>query len=507
MTTSILLSKDMSESVTIPVPNTISNYDLVKEISTKYLLSLIFAFSFNDTDDVKTFIKECKKNSLRIVSDVNNPEGDTDLHIKVNGPYEQFRKAFGITLYEYVRKQQPGQTDKPKFYYSNKDPFTMPSTFKNVNIIGLNNLGSVGKYIKILNINDESKGIVTVDTELIHSRGLSYFKANQIASLYNYPANYNGAGQTIAIIELGGGYKTSDLTTYFNYLKLAPKPTVISVSVDGGKNDITDTDSSFEVALDIQIIAAIAPGAKIVVYFAPNTTKGFYDAIAAAINDKVNKPSIISISWGAPEDAWAIQSAKMYDALFATAVSKGINIFVASGDAGSSDGETGLHVDFPSSSPSVVACGGTTLNASANVVTAETVWNSIGYGASGGGISNIFNKPSYQNNNGIVTSKRCVPDIAGDADPNTGYLIYMFGSWYVGGGTSAVAPLMAGLTARLNQHKGSSIGFMCPKLYTNKPVALITSGNNGAYHANSNGSYCLCTGLGRVIGSLALTKL
>lgn len=162
----------------------------------------------------------------------------------------------------------------------------------------------------------------------------------QVAKLYGFPGGLNGQGQTIGIIELGGGYSQSDLDSYFNSLGISPSTTVTSVSVDGGKNrptgDANGPDA--EVMLDIEVAGAVAPGAKIVVYFAPNTDAGFLDAINQAVMDKRNKPSVISISWGGPESSWTSQSLRSYNEALQSAAAVGVTVCVACGDNGSSDG-------------------------------------------------------------------------------------------------------------------------------------------------------------------------
>ncbi|MFL6449647.1 MAG: protease pro-enzyme activation domain-containing protein [Bryobacteraceae bacterium] len=342
----------------------------------------------------------------------------------------------------------------------------------------------------------------------------------QVAALYNFPTAGNGSGQTVAIIELGGGYKTADLDAYFKSLKLK-SPSVTAVSVDGGKNT-PGSDADGEVMLDIEVVGAVANGAKIAVYFAPNTDKGFIDAITDAVHDTTRKPSVISISWGAPEDSWSVQSRNAMNAALQDAATLGVTVTVASGDNGSTDGATDkkLHVDFPASSPFALACGGTTLNGSGKTISSEVVWNEIAKkeGATGGGVSTAFPLPSYQQSAKVPKQPqtnfvgRGVPDVAGDADPTTGYQIRVNGQNQVIGGTSAVAPLWAGLIALINQQLGKPVGFLNPKLYTLGSGAFrdITSGNNddsnlGYYKAQVG--WDACTGLGSPNGAALLKSL
>jgi kumamolisin len=340
-----------------------------------------------------------------------------------------------------------------------------------------------------------------------------------VAKLYDYPTN-TGTGQTVAIIELGGGFRSSDLKTYFSSIGLKTTPSVTAVSVDGATNaPVGDPNSADgEVLLDIEIVGAIAPGAKIAVYFAPNTDQGFLDAITTAVHDSVRKPSVVSISWGGPEDSWTAQSLSAFDQAFQDAGVLGVTVCCASGDDGSADGETdgAAHVDFPASSPHVLACGGTRLESSKSKITKEVVWNhGAGNGASGGGVSETFPLPSYQASANVPVSVnpskfkgRGVPDISGNADPATGYQIRVDGRSAVFGGTSAVAPLWAALTALINQQTGKPAGFVNPTLYgaaAKKALHDITSGNNGAYTAGPG--WDACTGLGSPDGQLLLTAL
>ena len=200
-----------------------------------------------------------------------------------------------------------------------------------------------------------------------------------------------------------------------------------------------------------------------------------------------------------------------FDSAFQAAATMGVTVCVASGDNGSSDGvnDGSDHVDFPASSPHALACGGTSLQASGTTITAETVWNDGAQGgAGGGGVSSVFPLPTWQDGLGVTLTSggataltmRGVPDVGGDADPETGYDVRIDGTNTVIGGTSAVAPLWAGLIARINAAKGGPIGFINPLLYP-PPSTLndITSGNNGSYAASSG--WDACTGLGSPDGA------
>lgn len=276
--------------------------------------------------------------------------------------------------------------------------------------------------------------------------------------------------------------------------------------------------------LDIEVAAGVAPKAKIVVYFAPNTTKGFLDAITFAVHDTTNKPSVISISWGGPEITWTTQALDSFDQAFKGAGVLGVTVCCAAGDAGSGDQNPddgkpdGLaHADFPASSPNVLACGGTKVVVANGRITSEVVWNEDPVrSAGGGGISDHFAVPAYQAGAGIPPSAnpggrrgRGVPDVAGDADPQSGYAVRVDGQNFVIGGTSAVAPLWAGLIALANQKLGKPVGFLNTALYTSPKVKAtmrdIVLGNNGAYKAQVG--WDACTGLGVPDGQKLIAAL
>jgi len=231
--------------------------------------------------------------------------------------------------------------------------------------------------------------------------------------------------------------------------------------------------------LDIEAAGAVAPGANIVVYFAPNSSQGFLDAITTAVHDTANRPSVISISWGSAEQRWTHSALLALEAAFADAGLLGVTVCAAAGDGGSADGilDGSAHVDFPASSPHVLGCGGTKLEASNGLISSEVAWN-----ATGGGVSKIFALPNYQSAVGVTSGNhRGVPDVAGNADPDTGYLVRIDGARFIIGGTSAVAPLWAGLVALMNENLGESVGFLHPYLYKQPAAATfrdITQGGN-----------------------------
>lgn len=409
------------------------------------------------------------------------------LHLR--GTPTALEQAFGVTLGKY-------QLDSCQFVGSSHAPTLPPEA---IAVLGLDKRPVARPHLR--------KPRAQPDTS---------YTPLQLAQLYAFPDGADGSGQTIGIIELGGGYTSSDLSQYFSNLGIANPPKVIAVSVAGGQNQPGGGDADIEVALDIEVCGALAPGATIAVYFAPNTDQGFYEAISQAAHDTTNKPSVISISWGGPEDSWSSQSSAAMESALQDASALGVTVVVAAGDNGSSDGESDgqPHVDFPASSPYSLACGGTTLVASGQSIQSEVVWNETASneGATGGGVSVEYPLPTWQQSTNVPSSPsggtgRGVPDVAGNADPMTGYQVLVGGQTQTIGGTSAVAPLWAGLIARFNQKLGKPVGDLHAAIYQIGVSAFrdITQGNNGAYQAGAG--WDACTGLGSPNGQALLDAL
>jgi kumamolisin len=357
------------------------------------------------------------------------------------------------------------------------------------------------------------------------------YSGSQVGVFYNFPAGADGSGQTIGIIELGGGFRTADITSYFKEVGI-PAPSVKAVSVSGGKNAPTTPDGADgEVMLDIEVAGAVAPAAQLVVYFAAGATdQDFINAISDAVHDTANNPSVISISWGGPESSSDQTFQTQFDEILKAAAALGITVTVASGDSGAADEgpnewDGKAHVDFPASSPNALGCGGTNITVSGNTVTAESVWNENvtdtqddSFGSSGGGISEVFPVPSYQSsvtlpaNVSTGVSGRGVPDVSGDGDPASGYRVRADSQEFPVGGTSAVAPLWAGLVALLNQNLSHRVGLLNPFLYAN-PSALVpvTKGDNKVGPAkigySAGSGWSACAGLGRPDGMRLLGLL
>lgn len=352
---------------------------------------------------------------------------------------------------------------------------------------------------------------------------LSYYP-QQIAAMYRFPPG-DGSGQSIALIELGGNFGADDLTAYFKAAGIAKPPNVRAVNLSTGAPVPygQDPQSDGEVMLDIEVAGAIAPGASIFVYLADNTDQGFYDAVSQAIHEPTT--TAVSISWGSAEKDWSHQTMNAWSSLGQSATLLNVPVFVAAGDHGCSDedqSDTGYdgqrHVDFPGTCPDgVISCGGTSLQSQNGVISAETVWNDDDGWATGGGVSAFFQVPTWQSGlcaePGTSLVMRGVPDVAGVGDINTGIKVRVNGADGVSGGTSAVAPQWAALTALLSQQLGRKAGFFLPALYANPKSGLtrdISQGNNGVYGINgyiAQNGWDACTGLGSPIGAQILALL
>ena len=437
--------------------------------------------------------------------------------IKVAGPLGQLSSVFGTTLRQVSSPAPKGHGTITHRY--REGPLFVPAPLDGVvlAVLGLDTRPQARPHFRA--------------RDAAAAPGRTY-PPNQVADIYQFPAGTTGAGQTIAVIELGGGYSDSDLDTYFGGLGIGV-PSITAASVDGGSNapGSDPNGADVEVALDIDVIGAAAPGAAQVVYFAPNSDSGFVDAISEAAQ-ATPAPIAISISWGQSEDSWTAQGRSAMDSAMADAAALGITVCVASGDNGSGDAvnDGQPHVDFPASSPHALACGGTKLLAdpATGVISSEVVWNetAANEGAGGGGVSDEYRPAVLAGGRRRAAPRgrlpglsgfsgaggRGVPDVAGNADPATGYQIYSGGKAQVVGGTSAVAPLWAALISRLAEATGQRFGLVQTLLYAGVAPGTsmagfrdITSGNNGAYAAGPG--WDACSGLGSPDGTALLSRL
>lgn len=351
----------------------------------------------------------------------------------------------------------------------------------------------------------------------------------QVGRLYDFPAHADGSGESIALIALGGELHDADISAYFRRAAL-PRPAISTVSA--GRGDYAhDLPADAELMLDVAVTASIAPKADIVVYVAEQDDQGFFNAVSTAIHDTEHASSVMSISWGHPEESWTRQARAAFDAAFADAAALGVTVVCAAGDNGARDTapDARVHVDFPAASPNVLACGGTMLVGRTHGAVKECVWNDGDGRASGGGVSRYRAAPPWQRDlrkrltrKGSQRAGRGVPDIAGNASPLSGYVVRVHGRWRRMGGTSAVAPLYAGLCALLNQARGSAIGAPAPTLYgirgarAGRVFRDVRNGHNSVPAVDDLGpvtgyrarkGWDACTGLGSLNGRELLAFL
>lgn len=412
--------------------------------------------------------------------------------VRLSGSASAMEAAFRTTLHAYE--------GDGAMYRGREGPLTIPTNL-------------VDRVLAVLGL--DTTPVATA--KIVPHRGTTPptgFLPTEVAAAYGLSGR-SAAGQCIGVIELGGGYTDADNEAAFKAMGL-PTPQVVAVGVDGATNSPSGgAGADGEVALDIQVAGGIAQGAKLAVYFAPNTSQGFADAVLQAVHDETNAPSILSISWGGPEDGWTGQAIAAMSAAFADAAMLGVTVTAASGDALATDGEAdgAAHVDYPASDPLVLGCGGTKLDAAHGRRTGETVWNSNG-GGTGGGVSALFPRPAYQTGLHVpeppsAKGGRGVPDVAGNADPDSGFRIVVGGKTGLVGGTSAVAPLWAGIIAGLNASRGKPLGDLHVALYAHPSACHdVTRGNNrsGAIGYTAARGWDACTGLGSPNGT-ALIEL
>lgn len=322
--------------------------------------------------------------------------------------------------------------------------------------------------------------------------------ASDVAALYKFPSG-DGSGQTIAAVQLRGEFKPDDFNQSMSAQGVAPALPIIKRVDDAAVAHEVATTHDLEAALDVQIMASLAPAARIVVYEAPDDERGCLDAVREAIFDEEYAPSVLSMSYGWPEQTWTPVALDILDELFTAAALIGMSVFCSSGDNGAElnyDGKP--HVLAPASSPFVVSCGATVI---ANTGSEEQAWE-----RTGGGFSARGGVPAWQDAARSSASRygasigRGVPDVAAQQSP--GYYVVVDGVELAMGGTSAVAPVWSALIARINQRLGVPVGFFAPILYGpagSKIFSDVTAGSNGPYEASQG--WDPCTGLGTPVGT------
>lgn len=466
-------------------------------------------------DDTANVIKFAERSGLRI--EETHAARRT---VVASGTVSQMNKAFGVKLGRYQHTVMRGGKRKAT---------TETETYR----------GRDGDIYVPKGLDDIIVGVFGLDNRNVTKRNggdppnTSMISVQTVTQLYNFPSN-SAAGQTIAIFS-EEGYQSSDISATFG----GSPPTVTDVTVDASNSGAEDPETT----QDICISAAAAPGASIAVYFTTFDQAGWVDLVQRVVHPNAGDPrcSVLSSSFYVlnSDDSSSLStvSKSWIDAVtmaFEDAAVQGVTICIASGDTGSDskigDGKT--HVQYPASDPWVLSVGGTTVGNVAGNTCDEYVWNDSfsgncfggtfsGSGATGGGISGYFPLPSYQNGAGVPGSLndghigRGVPDVAANASPNSGYPITVGGLPCVGNGTSASAPLWAGLIAVLNAALGENVGFINPYIYQFGSAAFkdilgapgpVDNAMNGAPGYPANAGWDACTGWGSPDGVALLAK-
>jgi kumamolisin len=388
--------------------------------------------------------------------------------VRLRGTVSAMEEAFQVKLFNYSHEHGN--------YRGRVGPVRIPSALKEIvqGVFGLDNRQVARRRRHPVRDNDQAR---------LASVPAAWYVPSELASHYNFPPG-DGSGQTVGLLEFGGGFFPQDLKKFCTLAKIAVVPNIIPISTDGTPTDSKD-GAEGEVMLDIEVVAGVCPKANIAVYFAQWGEQGWLTALDSAVHDQTNNPTVLSVSWGNAEDTdvWTDQAMEQINQTLQDAAMLGVTVCVAAGDDGSSDaiGDGHAHVDFPSSSPYALAVGGTTIAAKGGTEP-DVAWKegdglrADNGGSTGGGVSVKFSRPTWQGdvevksvNPGAILG-RCVPDVAANADWNASpYLLVVDGQPQPNGGTSAASPLIASLLTLINAERAkvaaNPIGFLTPVLY------------------------------------------
>jgi len=384
--------------------------------------------------------------------------------IQVSGSASAVEKAFNVSLNNY--------TDNGTSFYANSTEPQLPSDIASSveSIDGLNNIQ--------LKPSSTSISFPASPQEMQKAYDATPLYAN----------NINGKGINIAVAS-NYSFKQSDITTFLNYFNITGTNPINTVNIDGTPT-YNNNAGSDETTLDLESVLSSAPGAQVTLYDGVSpTSSSETDTFTRIVDD--GTANVVTYSWGENESDFSPSQINALDSLFVAGSAKGMTFLVASGDNGSSE------IDYPATDPYITCVGGTTvaLNNTTGLISSETGWS-----YSGGGASSYFQKPTWQSGlAGSTTTFRTIPDVASDADPNSGYKIYSNGRWGEVGGTSVSSPEWAGILALADQERIANglgtLGSANSELY-----ALANSGVYNDITSGSNGSYSCATGYDMVTG-------
>lgn len=427
---------------------------------------------------ITSYSDEDKDEVVRYLSQFTYKENEILRELIFSGCVADFETAFNCKVGVY-------KTDEGAEFLSAVSSVLLPSHLADL-------IYSFDGFSQTIRKEDRKPTDTSSDDDGGWSKG---FSISEISSAYEFPKGVTGKGQTIGIVELGGVYKSSDLELFFEKIEV-PMPKIEVVGHQPGGYSETN---NCEVTMDLQIAGAIAPDAKIVIYYA----KTFIEALKLIISDNVHRPSVVSISWSSPEEYYNDSEKREFDQLFYQAALLGITIIGSSGDHGAYNSLDHLNVPLPACHPLVLGCGGTTINIENGKRIGEIVWNEFhGDEVTGGGFSDSYDIPDYQkeaiaNYNFIIPQGRGVPDVSALSSTIDGFQVVFEGLEVVVGGTSTATPMWAGLIALINQKLGYNVGFINTILYKMAGTTAfysIEKGNNLLYKAAP--FWNPCTGLG-----------
>jgi kumamolisin len=406
--------------------------------------------------------------------------------VKLRGSISAMEQAFQVKLFNYTHKSGD--------YRGRVGAVSVPIAVKDIvqGVFGLDNRRVVRRR------RDPAQAQSRKPTTSVPS---AWYLPSELAAHYDFPPG-DGSGQTVGLLEFGGGYFASDLAAFCRLANIPSAPTVIAISTDGTATNSKD-GAEGEVMLDVEVVAGVCPKAKIAVYFAQWTEQGWITALDAAVHDQTNDPGVLSASWGEAEDTdiWTAAAMSAINDTLQDAGAIGVTVCIAAGDDGSSDAVADgyAHVDFPSASPYVLSVGGTTIP-SKDGNNPDIAWKegdglrADNGGSTGGGVSTVFPRPAWQSaitvepiNPGAIVG-RCIPDLAANADWNASpYLLYVDGQAQPNGGTSAATPLVAGLLTLINAARAprQRVGYLTPVLYQAGPGTGVTVGAAGCTDVQS----------------------
>ena len=459
----------------------------------RFLNSAEFAEKFGLAEKRRALKDFARSAGLTVAADEDKPGS---LIVKVSGPASVVERAFNVQLHRY--RHADGQV----FRANAAEPLIPSSMAPHLNaVLGLSNFRGARK--------PRARGFRSIPARL-GPMGLGSATAPEplnltgtgpggglapadIKSIYGVSGALTGTGQKVALFELDG-YNASDITHYEDNFGI-PHITITPVLVDGVSNACGA--GCVEVALDIEMVAALSPGVpQILVYEGPNSDQGILDTYDKIATD--NLAQVVSTSWGLDEQDNSGSFLSSENQIFKTMAIQGQSIYAASGDCGAYDqpdggggciknGNPQFRADDPASQPYVTGVGGTSLSGTIGAHT-EAVWNTFAShdGGGGGGVSAVWSLPNFQSGIPGMSSQgfRNVPDVSLNSDPySSPYSIYVNGGWNFVGGTSAAAPLWAALTAQINQRSANypgwgNLGFA--------NIAIYQLAASGAYGANFN---------------------